>query len=107
MGVGEAVVHETTVSPGRDDPGGPQQAQRLRDGRLCDPGRGGQVAHAQLTRLEHGVEELGTRRVPEELEHRGDLDEVVLRQGAAAYVAHGLRMDAVVDTVIECDDTLI
>lgn len=93
VGVVERVVDHPASSAVADDPGCPQKSQRVGHRGLRDPDRLGEVAHAELTCLEQGVQEPRARRVGEELELVGHPLGLAVGQESGTNRADSLGID--------------
>ena len=73
-------------------------------GRLRDPDHLGEVAHAQLARLEQRVEQPRPRRVTEQLEHLRQPARFSVVDDPGPDVCHPVRIDEPGGTGIEGDN---
>ena len=90
--VREPVIHQPPLPAPGHDPGGAQHPQRLRHRGLLGVGGSGQVAHAQLARLQQRVQQPRAGRVAQQLEHPRRADQLSLRQGGVTDQLDLLRV---------------
>lgn len=72
MTIIKGVVDDLTIAPPADDPVLAQDPQLMGNRGAIDPGRGGEIAHAELARSERG-QQTHTRRIAEDREEAGDI----------------------------------
>lgn len=95
MVVGEPVIDEPAVTAGGHNLRGAQETKGLGHGCFQDARGRGQVAHAQLARLEQRMEKPQTRWVSQHPEPCGDALDVVNGQGSGLGPLDGLRVHGV------------